>query len=286
MFDSINFSGFADNMPNNLYKTKHNSFQDRYNLGNIKIIKTLSNNKIIGTGSLTAYYNGGANYPIISVSEAIEAAGRLCDFIKIDPDQIYLNWFDITLDILTPNSYIDIHNIYIDSKTKRDYYRSAPDKGGLLTSYFKIDKSTMLKIYDLKSKAKQDLTGVRIETTLQKNIIIKTLADITPENTTIIKDYLQDKIYNNLRYKPPELTINPDQNNFYNMNVFKRYLILKQLAQYNELEFNFFCSNLAANNVNRSSINRLIADRNEALKKINLVVPVNLKELVTKQNYK
>jgi hypothetical protein len=30
----------------------------------------------------------------------------------------------------------------------------------------------------------------------------------------------------------------------------------------------------------------LVSDRNEALKKINLVVPVNISELITKQNYK
>jgi hypothetical protein len=51
MFDSINFSGFVENMPD-VYKTKKDFYTDKYNLGSIKIFKNTSNNKIKGAGSL------------------------------------------------------------------------------------------------------------------------------------------------------------------------------------------------------------------------------------------
>jgi hypothetical protein len=283
MFDSINFTGFVDNMPD-VYKTKKDFYTDKYNLGSIKIFKNTSNNKIKGAGSLSGYFNGGVNYPIISVSQAIEATNLICDLLQVEPSKLKLNWFDVTLDLVTPNSYIDIHNIYLDQKVKAEYFRAAPEKGNLLSSYFKIDKNTSVKIYDLNYK-NIDVSGVRIETTCN-NSFIKTFADITPENAILLKNNLQAKVYDNLRYKPPELAINESQNNYSNLNTFKRSIILQRLAQFSEYEFSLVCSNLAANGVHRSSINKLIADRNEALKKINLVVPVDISELLTKQNYK
>jgi hypothetical protein len=283
MFDSINFTGYVDNMPD-VYKTKKDFYTDKYNLGSIKIFKNTSNNKIKGAGSLSGYFNGGVNYPIISVSQAIEATNLICDLLQVEPSKLKLNWFDVTLDLVTPNSYIDIHNIYLDQKVKAEYFRAAPEKGNLLSSYFKIDKNTSVKIYDLNYK-NIDVSGVRIETTCN-NSFIKTFADITPENAILLKNNLQAKVYDNLRYKPPELAINESQNNYSNLNTFKRSIILQRLAQFSEYEFSLVCSNLAANGVHRSSINKLIADRNEALKKINLVVPVDISELLTKQNYK
>jgi hypothetical protein len=283
MFDSINFTGFVDNMPD-VYKTKKDFYTDKYNLGSIKIFKNTSNNKIKGAGSLSGYFNGGVNYPIISVSQAIEATNLICDLLQVEPSKLKLNWFDVTLDLVTPNSYIDIHNIYLDQKVKAEYFRAAPEKGNLLSSYFKIDKNTSVKIYDLNYK-NIEVSGVRIETTCN-NSFIKTFADITAENAILLKNNLQAKVYDNLRYKPPELAINESQNNYSNLNTFKRSIILQRLAQFSEYEFSLVCSNLAANGVHRSSINKLIADRNEALKKINLVVPVDISELLTKQNYK
>jgi hypothetical protein len=283
MFDSINFTGFVDNMPD-VYKTKKDFYTDKYHLGSIKIFKNTSNNKIKGAGSLSGYFNGGVNYPIISVSQAIEATNLICDLLQVEPSKLKLNWFDVTLDLVTPHSYIDIHNIYLDQKVKAEYFRAAPEKGNLLSSYFKIDKDTSVKIYDLKYK-NIDVSGVRIETTCN-NSFIKTFADITAENAILLKNKLQAKVYDNLRYKPPELAINESQNNYSNLNTFKRSIILQRLAQFSEYEFSLVCSNLAANGVHRSSINKLISDRNEALKKINLVVPVDISELISKQNYK